>query len=151
MDDLQHSVCTVIGEDLPMWEREREREREREELGKNLWMNTKVYGPMSYSSTGPSSSQNNGLEGEVMRTRPDGELFLVMILNWNYFSFFRRHIIIFFPVERQMRCIKVHLTWYFWDYWKKILILNLMLECMMWLVWKERNNCTFEESVRPIE
>ena len=34
MDDLQHSVFTVIGEDLPM--REREREREREELGKNL-------------------------------------------------------------------------------------------------------------------
>ena len=101
----------------------REREREREELGKNLWMNSKVYGPMRYSSTGPSFSQNNGLEGEVMRTRPDGELFLVMILNWNYFFFVRRHIILFFsPVERQMRCIKLHLTWYLWDYWKKILL-----------------------------
>ena len=29
MDDLQRSVCTVIGEDLPIQERERERERER--------------------------------------------------------------------------------------------------------------------------
>ena len=86
---------------------EREREREREELGKNLWMNTKVYGPMSYSSSSPSSSQNNGLVGEVMCIRPNGELFLVMILNWNYFSFFRRHFIIFFSCWKTNEMYKI--------------------------------------------